>query len=121
MSNTALELARYARPLTVTLREVLRDFGLIVTGWSGQWDIALRRLLQANSSRNYPMYWVAHQGEVCEEAQRLIDNRGAYQIDSNGANEFFVDLVSRLDRLDQLARQRATKKLALRHGSLYTP
>lgn len=121
MRNTSLELAKYTRWLDRTLREVLRDFGLIVVGWSGQWDIALRRLLQANSSRNYPMYWVAHQGEVCEEAQRLIDNRGAYQIDSNGADEFFADLVSHLDRLDQLARQRTTKRQALRHGGLYAP
>jgi hypothetical protein len=121
MRNTSLELARYTRPLTTTLREVLRDFGLIVVGWSGQWDTALRDLLQANSARNYPMYWVAHQGEVCDAAQQLIDNRRAYQIASNGADEFFGELGSRLDRLDQLARQRTTRRRALRYGGSYAP
>jgi hypothetical protein len=121
MRNTSLELARYTRPLTTTLREVLRDFGLIVVGWSGQWDPALRAILQANSARNYPMYWVAHQGEVCDDAQRLIDNRGAYQIASKGADEFFGELGSRLDRLDQLGRQRITRRRALRYDVRYSP
>ena len=121
MKNTSLELTKYTRTLATRLREVVRDYGLIVVGWSGQWDTALRELLQTNPARNYPMYWVAHQGLVSDEAQRLIDNRGAYQIDSSGADEFFTQVVSRLDRLDQLSRQRTSRRRALRYGGVYGP
>jgi len=121
MKNTSLELTKYTRTLATRLREVVRDYGLIVVGWSGQWDTALRELLQTNPARNYPMYWVAHQGQVSDDAQRLIDNRGAYQIDSSGADEFFTQVVSRLDRLDQLSRQRRSTRRALRHGGVYGP
>ena len=121
MKNTARELARYTRPLTATLREVLRDFGLVVVGWSGQWDTALCSLLHANSARNYPMYWVAHEGNVCEDADRLIDNRGAHKIASAGADEFFSDLVSRLDRLYNLALHRTSRRRALRNDGRYLP
>ena len=121
MKNTSLELTKYTRTLTTRLREVVRDYGLIVVGWSGQWDTALRDLLQANPARNYPMYWVAHQGQVSDDAQRLIDNRGAYRIDSSGADEFFTQVASRLDRLDQLSRQRRSTRRALRHSIRYLP
>ncbi|MCL5973547.1 MAG: SIR2 family protein, partial [Actinobacteria bacterium] len=121
MKNTSLELTKYTRTLATRLREVVRDFGLIVVGWSGQWDTALRELLQTNPARNYPMYWVAHQGQISDDAQRLIDNRGAYQIDSSGADEFFTQVVSRLDRLDQLSRQRRSTRRALRYDGIYGP
>jgi hypothetical protein len=121
MKNTSLELTRYTRTLATRLREVMRDYGLIVVGWSGQWDPGLRELLQANPARNYPMYWVAHQGLVSDQAQQLIDNRGAHQIDSSGADAFFSQVVSRLDRLDQLSRQHRSTRRALRYGGVYSP
>ncbi len=67
------------------------------------------------------MYWVAHQGQVSDEAQRLIDNRGACRIDSSGADEFFTQVVSRLDRLDQLSRTRRSTRRALRYDGRCSP
>ena len=104
--NTHEELSEYPRSLRSKLQEIFRDFGLIVVGWSGEWDTALRNLIQRNESRIYPMYWVAHNGDMTEPAARLVSNRNAFQITSSGADEFFSDLSLRVNRLAQVAQRK---------------
>lgn len=122
MKNTKLELDTYPRAFARLLQDILRDFGLIVVGWSGQWDTALRTLLKTSAARNYPLYWISYHGDLSREARELLDSRGAaYPIAAKGANDFFTDLSSRLDALDRMERRRTSKARALRHGGQFPP
>ncbi|ACU54799.1 hypothetical protein Afer_1888 [Acidimicrobium ferrooxidans DSM 10331] len=120
MKNTRMALSHYTRPFTTLIKRVLQEYGLVVVGWSGRWDEGLRKLIESNSARLYPMYWVAHHGQLHDEAQRLLDQRGAYRIDSHGADDFFGRLATGLERLSQLAYTRARPIRALRGGRVFT-
>lgn len=54
---------------------VLGDFGLLVCGWSGAWDVALGRAL-ARTVGGRPTFWLLR-GPATPEAARLIALRGA--------------------------------------------
>lgn len=112
MRNTEEELAAYDPDLSALLDEVLDCYGLIVVGWSAEYDRALEGHISACQSRRYPMYWLRHGGPDASsnEAAALIAKRDATPIDIDGADEFFADLQARLERLDNIAvrRQRPT-------------
>lgn len=108
MLNTEEELSGYPPDLTSLLDEVLDRYGLIVVGWSAQYDRALDSRIAACPSRRYPMYWLRHGGPNAntEEATRLIAARDATVIDIDDADSFFTDLHVRLERLDNIAIRR---------------
>ena len=117
--NTAQELSKYTGPLSRLLRDIFTDFGLIVIGWSGRWDSALRELIQRNASRKYPMYWVDYDGQYAEEATQLVQNRQAHPISSRGADQFLEDLCQRINRLDQISRRK--ERLTFPRSIRYAP
>jgi hypothetical protein len=106
MLNTAEELGEYRQDLASLVDEVLDRYGLIVAGWSAEYDRALEGHIAASLSRRYPMYWLRHDGQLTESASRLIAKRRATVIDIDGADEFFLDLERKLQRLDDVAVRR---------------
>jgi hypothetical protein len=58
MLNTADELERYPAELDAFLDHHLPDHGLVISGWSGEWDPALRAAVGRNPYRFFPTYWV---------------------------------------------------------------
>jgi hypothetical protein len=46
LKNTGEELSSYEDGIEHLLNQVFDEYGLIVCGWSGEWDIALRRALE---------------------------------------------------------------------------
>ena len=113
LRNTPEELASYPPEWRQLLAQVFDEFGLVVVGWSGEWDTGLRESLDNSPSRRYPCYWATYQDSVSEDAKRLIDHRQATIIPTLGANEFLGDLVERIARLDHIAARR-TRPTALR-------
>lgn len=118
--NTPGELSEYSSEVEGLLREILRDFGLVVVGWSAEWDEALRRLIDASPVRRYPLYWVSHNDEMTDKAGMLVSNQQGQIIRSTGADEFFLQLKKRMDRLSQTAA-RETRPTFLRFGQAYSP
>ena len=59
IKNTDAELESYSRAMNRLLDQVFDNFGLLVVGWSGEWDTALRSAIQRAPSRRYPFYWAA--------------------------------------------------------------
>jgi hypothetical protein len=53
IENTAKELDSYPPEINALLDEVFDRFGLIVVGWSGEWDTALRGALPRCRSQRY--------------------------------------------------------------------
>jgi hypothetical protein len=119
--NTLAELSTIDERLGAYISHVLDDFGLLVCGWSGEWDIALADLIRGASNRRYTTWW-AHRGEVTAAARLLIDRRDAQEIMITDADAFFSDLRLRVEaimemrepRLDDPAQAAAVVKLLLK-------
>lgn len=105
--NTTDELARYPDGTRALLARVFDEYGLLVVGWSAEYDVALVEALESTPSRRYPTFWCSFQGDVSEPALRLIAERQACAIDTAGADEFFEDAIQKVARLDQIAQRRS--------------
>ena len=55
--NTESELDKYPPEFDDLLDRVFDEFGLIVCGWSAEWDHALRKAISRTPSRRFSMYW----------------------------------------------------------------
>jgi hypothetical protein len=106
MRNTASELADYPAEIRELVQRVLDEYGLLVVGWSGEYDTALASEIAGCPSHRYPTFWTTFHGHLTEDARRLIALRKAHVIDTAGADEFFLDLTERFARLDQRAARR---------------
>jgi hypothetical protein len=112
LKNTVGELETYDARIDALLDRVLDEYGLIVCGWSAQWDRALRAAFERRHSRRFSIYWVSR-GEPAEEARRLIDLCQARLILSEGADSFFSDLAEKVRSLRDLeASDQLTPALA---------
>jgi hypothetical protein len=92
------EQAAYAfRSITELLREVFARHHVIVCGWSGEWDVALRSaLLAAPADRR--LYWTAV-GEPGSIARAVIAARGGMLIHIDSADAFLSELAANVLRL----------------------
>src|SRR6266545_3967142 len=102
--NTQSELANYDPAVTQLLTRVLTDYGLIVSGWSGEHDTALLRLVAEVKSPHYGTYW-AHRGSLTPEAQSAIVARGAMPLQVSDADSFFHEIAEGLEALEESSRQ----------------
>lgn len=97
--NTDMELELYGDAQNRILDRIFDEHGLIVCGWSGDWDQALRATISRTPSRRYPTFW-ASRGAPSETAQDLIRHRGARSIAIEDADSFFTGLQQRLETLE---------------------
>ena len=102
--NTDQELSAYPDAYDRLLDRIFDEHGLIICGWSGEWDHALRAAFLRAPNRRYPVYWAAR-GTLGSGAQELATHRAARIIQINGADEFFQTLQQRVETLDQSQRQ----------------
>jgi hypothetical protein len=95
LKNTGDELAHYEDAIEGLLDQVFDEYGLIVCGWSGESDTALRSALERCATRRFTTYW-ATISELSPKAQRLADLRRATVVEIAGADQFFKDLSERV-------------------------
>jgi len=98
IKNTPDELAKYDRRIDRLLDRVFDEFGLVVSGWSGDWDEALVRAISRCKSRRFTTYWTLR-GKPSDAARRLVDLRRADCITTVGADEFFHELGEKVQSL----------------------
>ena len=106
LRNTPMELSRYGPAQRALLRQVFDEYGLVVIGWSGEWDTALAGELERTPTRRYPTYWAVYHHDLTPAAAHLIASRSACEISIEGADEFLPDLVQRAQRLGETAARR---------------
>jgi hypothetical protein len=102
IKNTPDELASYDDSLGRYLDRVLDEYGLIVCGWSADWDTALRAAFERCPNRRYTTYWAAR-GQPSDAAKGLINQRRAELIAIDGADTFFERLAERVFALESIA------------------
>lgn len=110
--NTVDELSSYPKATKALLSRILDEYGLVVSGWSGEWDPALVEALEASANRRYPLYW-ASRSEPGEVARRLLSRSGAALIQGQSADEFFPDLLSRVDALASMSDSPVSLNLSI--------
>ncbi len=101
--NTPDELDQYPPEFDQLLDRIFDEFGLIVCGWSAEWDEALRSALNRASSRRFTTYW-AMRGEPGDKAQKLIDHRRAQVIPIEDADTFFQNVQQNVESIEEFSR-----------------
>ena len=102
IKNTRLELATYEKPLSDLLDRVLDEFGLLICGWSAEWDVALRAAIERCNTHRFGTYWTSR-GDLGGEAQKLVALRRATVVPIADADSFFSDLAEKVAALEDLA------------------
>ncbi len=110
--NTERELDAYPAAWAGLVDQVLDEYGLLVCGWSAQWDHALVRCFERRSARRYPVFW-STASRPGERAAELISRHQAVLLDHLTADQLFTGLTARLGALDRLAAPPPTRELAV--------
>lgn len=113
MRNTPAELAAYDSAMRDLLARVLDGYGLVILGWSGEWDTALVRAIQDCPSRRYPTYWAAYRGNISAAGRALLDSRAGHLIDIDGADSFCIGLRDKVSVLGAMADPPPTRTVAI--------
>ena len=103
IKNTSAELGKYPPEFDGLLNRIFEEFGLIVCGWSADWDEALRAAMTRAASRRYTMYWIAR-GDPTDTAQKLIGHRKAVLVKVESADIFFEDLQQHVESIEEFSK-----------------
>lgn len=103
--NTEGELAGYSDAFNRLLDRIFDEYGLIVAGWSGEWDLALRAAMLRAPNRRYPVYWTTRSKTFGSGAQEIIDQRRAIVVEVDSADGFFSGVKQRVETLQQTHRK----------------
>lgn len=103
LRNTEGELFAYSPEQNKLLDRIIDEHGLIVCGWSSDWDTALRDAITRAPSRRYPLFW-ASRGEPSPSAKDLIAQKGGRIITIDDADTFFTGLQAKVEVQASLQR-----------------
>lgn len=118
--NTPEELASYPQSWNDIVGRVLDEYGLVISGWSADWDTALVALMNASTNRRYPLYWDARSSKG-ETAQQLRAGRQGTVISAAGADELFTEVLSNIEALERLTNPPLTTAMAVARLKRYLP
>lgn len=104
LRNTPDEVGRYDEAMNRLLDQVFDEYGLIVCGWSADWDVALRSAIERCPNRRFTTFWSAFR-DVTGTARQLCERRGAQLIKGMGADEFFRALSDKVTALAEITAQ----------------
>ena len=101
--NTPDELDEYPQEFDKLLDRIFDEFGLIVCGWSAEWDGALCKAMFRASSHRFTTYWAAR-GEPGDKARRLIEHRRAELITIDDADSFFTSVQQHVESIEEYSQ-----------------
>jgi hypothetical protein len=105
LKNTDEELAHYAKPMRALLWRILDDHGLVVCGWSADYDRALVEAILASPNRRFALYWL-QRGQSGSAATEIIEQRRAVVTEIESADRAFRDLLVATESIRELGRYR---------------
>ena len=101
--NTPAELDQHPPEFDQLLDRIFDEFGLIVCGWSAEWDGALRKAIYRAPSRRFTTYWAARR-KPGDKAQQLIDHRKAQMISIESADAFFQTVQQHVEAIEEFSQ-----------------
>ena len=99
--NTEGELANYEEPPSVLLDQIFDEYGLIVCGWSADWDLGLRAAIERCKTHRFTTYW-SHVGTLGDRARSLVQLRRAVPVPISDADCLFGNLLEKTLALREL-------------------
>lgn len=99
--NAPEEVASYDPTTDELLDRIFSEFGLIVCGWSADWDTALRAAIVRNTRFRYSTFWMAR-GEPSETAKSVATKRQATVFPIVSADATFADIDGKLAALESM-------------------
>lgn len=104
--NTEQELSNYPPEYKSLLDRIFDEYGLIICGWSAEWDDGLREAIKRAPNRRYSLFWASRR-PLTGKAKDLLDSRKrqAIQIKIKNANTFFTELQERVQALEETRSQ----------------
>lgn len=103
--NVSNELREYPTALSNLLKQIFDEYGIITSGWSAEWDTALRDTIKSVRGRRYSWYWHAYNDTLGEQAEELLKFRDGIKIvDSNGADNIFSLLAENVESISKLKK-----------------
>ncbi|MCC8940231.1 hypothetical protein H8A99_28155 [Bradyrhizobium sp. Arg68] len=102
--NTDQELSAYSPSMDALLDRIIDEHGVIISGWSGDWDAALRGAITRAPNRRYPLFFAAR-GKPSQIAADLVRHRAGRIITIESADSFFDDLEGKLSAQAELQRE----------------
>jgi hypothetical protein len=103
IKNSPAELQEYDARMNLLLDRVLDEYGLVICGWSAEWDVALRAAFERCKSRRFTTFWATKE-EPREHAKHLIEFRQAEVIRIKDADAFFHDVAEKVFALEELGK-----------------
>jgi|tagenome__1003787_1003787.scaffolds.fasta_scaffold20853139_2 hypothetical protein len=107
MGNTAAELMDYPEEFVTLLSQVFDEYGLVISGWSADWDKALVKAVEDLRARRYPLYWDSR-GSKGENARRILAPAQGVVVRAASADDLFIELLQRVEALERLAEPPVT-------------
>ncbi len=101
--NTPAELSVYDERINSLLDRIFDEYGLIICGWSGDWDEALRNAIERRKNRRYSTWWTC-KDQPSETGRKIMNVCQAEAIQIQGADEFFKDIADKILALEQFNR-----------------
>ena len=101
--NTIDELSVYHPDTKTFLSRVFDEFGLLICGWSAEWDVALRTAITRYPNRRFTTFWTV-KDELGEAGKQLAQQRDAQMIPIRDADTFFSELSDKLEALEKFKR-----------------
>ncbi len=98
LRNTPAELAEYPQAINHLLDRILDEFGLIIVGWSGEGDAALKEAILRNPNRRFSTFWLSV-GGLTDGARQIVQARGADVVPIQSADQFFTELLKKVELL----------------------
>ncbi|WP_137872720.1 SIR2 family protein [Rhodococcus sp. Q] len=108
MRNTIDELSAYPARMQALIEQISREYGLIIAGWSAEYDPVLRGTIETHYPRRYRPVWIDPSDPKPMAAKALTLLRGTPIRTS--ADEAFSHLA---DAVDALTTRRARNPLTL--------
>jgi len=100
--NITDELKEYSPELKGLLKQVFNDYGVVVSGWSAEWDTALKHNIRSVVGRRYSWYWHNFNEHLNLAAHEVVEFRDAHVIvDNRGADNFFYQLKENVLSISQ--------------------
>lgn len=119
--NTEDELAAYENEMNELLDRVLTEYGLVVCGWSGDWDPALAGAVARTTRFRFSTYWMTV-GTPSFRAADLIQRRRAIVVPMVSADNGFGLVLEKFEALSaERLRDPMDERMLLASVKRYLP
>ena len=101
LRNTTGELNQYEPPMRDLLDRLFAEYGLIVCGWSGDWDPALRDCVERATRHRFSTFWMSR-GSPSDAARQIVAHRQATLLPIESADAAWSDLERRVVAVSEM-------------------